>query len=151
MKKLLTVIALILINPAHAEDLSFSGTVSTSCSLSITQPGTLAISPTAPTVLSSLANGGAPGSVSVYYIGTPTLTVSMPSSFSTSPTLTFTPDFSGSAVSNALGALSFSNGVASGTYSTGNNDNMVIGLTANGATNPFPTGNYTALVTVTCL
>lgn len=150
MNKFLALFLLSVFNTAFAADLNFGGTVSTSCSLSITQPGTLAISPADPTILSTLVNGGTPGVVGVSYIGTPTMTVTMPTSFSTSPTLAFTPLFAGSAVSNVLGAFSFSGGVASKVYASGNSDSVTIGLQATGGADAFPTGNYNAVVVVTC-
>ena len=151
MKKLLTVIALMLMNPAMSADLDFSGTVATSCSLNINQTGTMTIAPSNPTILGTGSSGGAPGIVGVSYLGTPTITVTLPNAFTSSPTITFAPTFSGVAVSNILGTLSFTSGVASGAYSAGNTDTVSVGLQASsGGSDSFPTGAYSAVVTVTC-
>lgn len=151
MKKLLaTLLATFSLN-AYAIDLTIQGTVSTSCYLAVNQGGTFAMNPADPTALSTSVPGGQPGVVGVTYTGTPSVTVTLPTTFTTSPSLTFTPTFSGTVVSGTLGNLTVTNSVATGTYSTGNADTVTVQLMSQGSPgNGFPVGSYSATVVVTC-
>jgi hypothetical protein len=150
MKKLLALLSFISFTAAAQTNLNFSGTVSTSCSLSVSQPGSLVISNTQPNILGTSVAGGTPGVVGVSFIGTPTITVTLPNSFSSSPTLSFTPNFNGLASTSLLGSLTFSAGAANGTYSTGNSDTVTVNLNADSGGAAFPLGSYSAVVTVSC-
>lgn len=152
MKRLFLCAALLAANSAMAQtSIPFSGTVSTACTLSVNQSGILAVSPSQPSTMNT-TGAGRSALVGVSYTGTPTLTVSMPTAFDSSPTLGFTPVFGGGVSSSVQGALVISNNEASITYSSGSGDVIDIGVqVSTGGNDPFPTGNYTASATVTCL
>ena len=152
MKKLLLCAALLAANSAMAQtSVPFTGTVSTACSLTVNQPGILAVSPSQPTTMNT-TGAGQSALVGVSYTGGPTLTVSMPTAFDTSPTLSFTPTFGGGVTSSTQGSLIITNNEASVTYSSGSTDVIDIGVqVSTGSSAPFPVGTYTASATVTCL
>lgn len=150
MKRL--AIALLIAGNAHAAttQLNINGTVSTSCAFTGTTSGVLAVSPNTPNIMSTGAVGGSAGTASVSFTGTPTLTVTEITGFDSVPS-GYNPTFSVSNTvsSGLLGALSFSSGVASGVYSSGNSDTVTVTLGV-ASSAPYITGNYTAHSTLTC-
>lgn len=150
MKRFLAMLALLASTQAMALDLNFSGTVSTSCSLAVGQAGTLALVPSQPSILSTGVSGGQPGIVNVTYIGTPTLTATFPTGFTTSPALGFSPTIGGSVTSPVIGTFPINAGVATGAYSTGSSDTVTITLIFDGGANSFPLGTYETTMVVTC-
>lgn len=151
MKRLLPLIVLFFLSVAHAANVQFTSTVATNCTLTVSQGGIMTIDPATPGIMSTNVAGGSPGVVGLNYLGTPTLTVTLPSTFTTAPTLTFTPAFSGQVTSSAAGQLTLQSGVATKTYSSGNTDTVTISLAVNSqSAAAFPTGSYIANVVVTC-
>lgn len=151
MKKLFALIVLASGAVSAQTNLEFNATVSTTCALNVTQTGILVVEPQTPNVMVT-SGAGRSGIVGVSYSGTPTITATLPSSFSTSPTLSFTPNFNGAVLSSSLGSLTVSNSVATGVYTTGSSDNITVDLqAATGSATPFPTGTYSATVTVSCV
>lgn len=150
MKKLFALLALVAGAASAQSNLQFQGTVATSCALSVTQNGVLVVAPQNPNVMAT-TGAGSSGIVGVSYTGTPTVSVTLPTAFTSSPTLSFTPSFSSAVNSNALGSLTPTNSVASGTYSAGSSDTLTVNMQiTTGSGDPFPTGNYAAVATVTC-
>lgn len=150
MRKLLALAALAVSAQVSAQStVQFNGTVSTNCTLSVTRNGTLTVSPATPYTM--VTESGSEGLVSVSYTGTPTVNVSLPTAFTSSPTLGFTPLFSGTVFSSSIGNVTVTNNEAAVNYTTGSSDSLTVALgIGTGSSTPFPTGNYNATATVTC-
>lgn len=155
MKSVKTLLILCAISTnaiAATGSISYSGTVSTSCSFSNIVAGTLGVSPSSPTVL--WTNGpGTPASVDITYLGTPTMSVEDVSTLTTKPNGVSDSDFTYSMAvgSNQGASYSLSNGYYTHTYSTGNSDNLTINFAAaktNGQN--VPLGNYATTAIITC-
>ena len=137
---------------AATGSISYSGTVSTTCSFSNIVAGTLGVSPSTPSVL--WTNGpGTPASVDITYLGTPTMSVEDIASFTTKPNGVSDSDFTYSMAvgSNQGASYQLSGGYYSHTYSTGNSDNLTINFAAaksNGGN--VPLGNYATTAIITC-
>lgn len=148
-----TAVACACASMAHAvqTNLSMTGNISTVCSFGAPTPGTLALNPNSPNTMSTSASGGNAASVTAYYVGTPTLTVSKVTQFDSSPTLPTAITFTNSATSANGGAMTFSGNTATYQETNGASDTITLGLSAQTANNAsFATGTYTASSVVTC-
>jgi hypothetical protein len=95
--------------------------------------------------------GGNAASVTAYYVGTPTITVSKVTAFDSSPTLPTAVTFTNAASTTNGGGLTFSGNSATYQETGGASDTVTLGLTAQTANNAsFATGTYTASSVVTC-
>jgi hypothetical protein len=152
MKKLLLAGLMFASAQAFAQvSVPFNATVSTSCALNVTQNGILVVNPQNPNVMET-SGVGMPGTVAVSFTGTPTITITVPTSFSSSPTLSFTPSFSPSVNSSVFGFMSIANDEAVDTYSSGSTDVITISMQiTTGGGDPFPVGTYATAATVNCL
>lgn len=152
MKKLALLFCFIGSAQAATTNLTVSGTISTSCVFGSTTAGTFGYTPSAPSVLSTAASGGNAAQVIVSYSGTPTITVTEPTSFTSTPNgYNGTPSFSSAVTSGNGGSMSYSSGVASYTESSGSSDVITLNMAAtNNNGNAFPLGTYTSTSTVTC-
>lgn len=132
-------------------NLSMTGNISTVCSFGAPVAGTLALNPNAPDTMSTSTAGGNAASVTAYYVGTPTITVSKITQFDSSPTLPTAITFTNSASTTNGGALTFSGNTATYQEASGASDTVTLGLSAQTANNAsFATGTYTASSVVTC-
>ena len=151
MKKLL--IALMFCGTAQAAttDLTVSGTISTTCVFGAATAGTFGYSPANPNVINTSTNGGNAASVGLSYSGTPTVTVSEPTSFSATPAgYSGTPSFSSAVTSANGGNMSYSSGLASYTQTSGSSDLITLNIGVSNGSTAFPLGTYTSTSTVTC-
>lgn len=131
--------------------LGLTGQISTVCSFGAPVGGTLALNPNAPNTMSTSTSGGNAASVTAYYVGTPTITVSKVTAFDSSPTLPTAITFTNSASTTNAGAMTFSGNTATYQETGGASDTITLGLTATTANNAsFNTGTYTASSVVTC-
>lgn len=150
MKKLFALLALVTGVASAQSNLQFQGTVATGCSLSVTQNGVLTLNPSNPSSLSTGNSGGSAGTVSVSFVGTPTVSVTFPTSFTSAPSLTFTPNFVGYLTSSLAGVIPVSNNVGSYTYTSGSSDTLNVTLSVTAGAASFPLGNYNATAVVSC-
>ena len=151
MKKL--AIIFLFAGSVHAAttNLSVSGTISTSCVFGSATNGAFGYSPLLPTIMNTSSNGGAPASVGLSYSGTPTVTVSEPTSFSVTPNgYNGTPSFSSAVTSANGGNMSYTSGVASYTQTSGSSDTITLNIGVSNGSSAFPLGTYTSTSTVTC-
>lgn len=159
MKKL-SLLLLLFSSSVFAESVTFSGTVSTSCSFSNTVAGNLqAITDGIGYSVTTDVGNGTRGSVDIAYSGSPTFSIQAPSGFSSAPGGTPTSsfltgvNFSQAANNNAAitaGADSFSTGTKFLTLdSNSTTDTALFKFVAN-ANSPYPVGSYSANVTFTC-
>ena len=155
MNKISRLTLLILVgissNLVHAAtaNLNMTGNISTVCSFGAPTAGTLAMLPTAPDTMGTGVAGGSAASVTAYYVGTPTITVSKITAFDSSPTLPTAVTFTNSASTG--GAMTFSGNTATYQETSGASDTVTLGLTAQTANSAsFATGTYTASSVVTC-
>lgn len=136
---------------AATANLNMTGNISTVCSFGAPTAGTLAMLPTAPDTMGTGVAGGNAASVTAYYVGTPTITVSKITSFDSSPTLPTAITFTNSASTSNGGAMTFSGNTATYQETSGASDTVTLGLTAQTANSAsFATGTYTASSVVTC-
>lgn len=140
---------------AAGTQLQFTGTVSSVCAFTAVNNGTLAVSPVTPYIIGSTPGStGTPGSVTIAYNSTPTITVNPISSFQSSPNISgiSNPQFATTAAGQNSGSFSYANGVYTQTYSSGSSDVITINLEANTGNTQvaWPTGSYSATTTVTC-
>ena len=136
---------------AATANLNMTGNISTVCSFGAPTAGTLAMLPTSPDTMGTGVAGGNAASVTAYYVGTPTITVSKITQFDSSPTLPTAITFTNAASTSNGGALTFSGNTATYQESGGASDTVTLGLTAQTANNAsFATGTYTASSVVTC-
>lgn len=132
-------------------NLSMTGNISTVCSFGAPTPGTLALNPNAPNTMGTAVAGGNAASVTAYYVGTPTITVSKVTQFDSSPTLPTAITFTNAASTTNAGGLTFSGNTATYQETNGSSDTITLGLTATTANSAaFNTGTYTASSVVTC-
>lgn len=133
--------------------MNFTGTVSTVCSFSNLNNGTLAVDPAQPNILSTNVAGGTAGSVTLNYIGTPTMSVEEVQGFATKPSGVNNGDFtySTNVISNNGISYNANQGYLTATYSTGTSDTLQVGLVASkSAGSSVATGSYTASSILTC-
>ena len=158
MKKSLLAVALSLgVGAAHAVQLESTGTVQNRCDFGAPSPGIMEINTEDFTQIGTEFLGGQRASVNIAYHGTPTLTVSTPAGFSTSPDLTSAGviTFSHLAVLATADAtfeqspINASDSV-SHQFTTGSSDTLQVGFTADAA-ELLPVGDYTMVVEATCL
>lgn len=166
MKKkiLLGLVASVLSFGVLAEQVDFRGTVTTSCAFSnYTTGGLVAHTTGGYYYLDGNMNGaGAPGSVTVTYAGAPTFTITGTSSLDSAPGGTpnisqFNSGVSFSDALNQAAALAVGANNVTGGQSANfrlddtnvSQDTATVRLSAR-ASAPFPTGNYTAHVTISC-
>ncbi len=152
-KTLVAMVACACITMTYAANstLNMTGNISTVCSFGAPVSGTLAMIPTAPNTMGTGVAGGTAPSITAYYVGTPTITVSKVTAFDSSPTLPTAVTFTNSASTTNGGALVFSGNTASYQETGGASDTITLGLTATTANNAsFATGTYTASSVVTC-
>ena len=138
---------------ADTGNISFSGNVSTVCTFSNLVPGTLAVDPASPTILGTNVTGGTNATLTLTYLGTPTMSVAEIQGFTTKPNGVANGDFSYTTnVSSSQGkTYTASGGNLSTTYSSGSSDNLSIVVNAtkaNGAN--VPLGNYATSSVITC-
>ena len=156
MKSVKTLLILLWISAGALADtgnISFSGNVSTVCTFSNLVPGTLAVDPSSPTILGTNVTGGTNATLTLTYLGTPTMSVAEIQGFTTKPNGVANGDFSYTTnVSSSQGkTYTASNGTLSTTYSSGSSDNISIVVNAtkaNGAN--VPLGNYATSSVITC-
>lgn len=163
-KVLLGLVASVLSFGALAEQVDFAGSVTTSCAFSnYTTGGLVAHTTGGYYYLDGNMNGaGAPGTVDVTYTGAPMFTITGVSSLDSSPN--GTPNISqfnsGVRFSDALnqanaltaGANNVQGGNSASFHLDDTNvsqDTATVKMSAR-AINPFPVGNYTAHVTISC-
>jgi hypothetical protein len=141
----------VMSNSLLAANLNFDATVATSCTLNVGTTGVMTVDNSIPSLMSTGNAGGNSGSLAVSFTGTPTLTVTMPTAFSTSPTIGFSPIFMGTVNSSSFGSMIITQDVATDTYTSGNGDAISVGLSVStGGSTAFPLGSYQAVVTATC-
>lgn len=145
MKKtlaLLTVMSAFATAPAFAETVEFNGTVSSACTITGVNNGTLAANAAVNQLDSTL---GTPGSFDIAANASIfTLAVSDPTGWDTSPTATPTTTFSATAsIGTATATPTSSIAVPVGT----NPGSVSLAASTTGT---FPNGPYTATVTITC-
>ena len=159
MKKSLLAVALSFatVSAAQAVQLESSGTISNRCDFGSVTPGVLGVNTDDFTQIGTEFTGGQRASVSISYHGTPTLTVSTPSGFATSPDLAEAGliSFAHTAVlATAEAAFESSEIDASSSvthqFTTGSNDTLQVGVTADAA-ELLPVGDYSHVVEATCL
>ena len=159
MKKHLLAVALSFgaVSAAHAVLLESTGTVQNRCDFGSAVSGTMEINASDFTQIGTEFLGGERPRVSISYFGTPTLTVSTPAGFSTSPDLEAAGviEFSHLAyLSNADADFEQASIPASTDvqhqFLTGSEDTLEVGFTAD-ATELLPVGDYTMVVEATCL
>jgi hypothetical protein len=135
---------------AVSETMTFSGTVDSTCLITINSAGIFGTSPDF-TVLGTTETNGSAGTATILATGeTFQLTATAPAVFTASPTggdagVTFASFYT------ATGATSAANveGATPSTLAAGTT-NLSVDLTATKAGGSFPAGNYAAEVTVTC-
>lgn len=132
-------------SPAHAQNVNLVGTVANLCVLTLSTPGTLAVSPTG-LELSTTELGGLAAVLAVVATGSnPTITI-------TAPTLTG-PSAAGSTPQLAFNSVGGANRGYSNAAYTFSANRLLDTITINGkATNAngFQTGLYTLAATATC-
>lgn len=136
---------------AQQTTLNMSGSISTTCAFGSPNAGVLALNPASPNTMGTGIAGGNAASVTAFYVGTPTITVSKVTQFDSSPTLPTAITFTNTASTTNGGGLTFSGNSATYQETSGSSDTITLGLTAttqNSAS--FNTGNYTASSVVTC-
>lgn len=162
MKKLLILLGLIS-TFATAETLNFSGTVSTSCAFSNATTGSLVAHTQGSNYVldGSFDGSGTASTVDIAYSGQPTFTINALQNLSSFPNGTPTVNqyntgvFFGlndnTANANAVGANSFTSGSKSFLLdnTTASSDTATVRVSAR-ANSPFPVGNYSAEVVVSC-
>lgn len=139
---------------AATETLQTTGTVSSTCSFSGKSAGSFNMRAGTNYVLSStIGDSGTPASITVNYVGSPTLTVSDVLGFDAgSPTLPTSANFVNSAVLSSAGVMSLIGGVYSKTFASGSSDTLNYSTVASlPSTSAFPTGSYATTVTMTCI
>lgn len=146
MKKtlaLMTVLSAFAAAPAFAEDVEFSATVASSCTIDNISNGTLAVN----AAVDQLASGGTgDGSFDVTANATIfSLAVSNPTGWDAEPAGTPATTFSASATLAGNTATPGSAVAVPDTTTTGS-----VALTADADTGTFPNGSYTATVVITC-
>jgi len=143
-------LAAIVLAPVHANavtaDIPFSGSVTHTCVITVGPSGTLGVSSDFKT-LSSLATGGSAGSASVVSTGNGfDVSVTAPSSFSTSPTEdTSSTAFTASYTVNNGSSQSSASDLTNGTHAIKVN----MAATKSGS-NIFEAGAYAATVVLRC-
>lgn len=151
VKSLLILLCLVTASAAADQtSVQITGNVATTCSFTGVNNGNMAINPSNAKDLGTGNAGGTPATVNLSYIGTPMVSVNEISSFTTKPSdAPSSVTFQNTATSLSLGPLTYSSGVATGTYPSGSTDTLTIGLAAI-ATTPFTVGSYATSTTVTC-
>jgi hypothetical protein len=156
LNKIALATAIVLSTSAQSatQTLTFTGTVSSSCAFTATQNGTLVASTSMPYVLTSATNnGGTPGMVSIAFNSTPTVSFQSISGFASSPNVSLitSPTYT-TTVSSNLGPWTANGGAFTRTYSAGTSDDITINFQASTGdqSKPWPLGQYSASVTVTC-
>ena len=151
-KTAFALVALFSINAiASTQNLTISGTVSSQCAFSSAQNGTFGFDVQNPNILDTTITGGTNASVVINYNGLPTISVGQITQFSSVPQgFADTVNFTNTFISSNAGPISYSNGVATFTQTSGTSDNLTLRLQAANASAPFPIGNYTATTIVTC-
>ena len=155
MKRLGTILLLVASTNLLADtgNISFSGTVSTTCTFSNLVPGTLAVDPSAPSLIGTNVSGGNNATLTITYLGTPTMSVAEVQSFSTKPNGVANGDFNYTTnVSSSQGkAYTASNGNLTAAYASGSSDNLSIIVNATKANGGnVPLGNYATSSVITC-
>lgn len=155
MKRFGLILLLAIVTNALADtgNISFSGNVSTVCTFSNLLPGTLAVDPTSPTVLGTNVAGGSNATLTLTYLGTPTMSVEEVQGFTTKPNGVANGDFNYTTnVSSAQGkTYTASGGNLSATYSSGSSDNLSVTVNATTASGGnVPLGSYATSSVITC-
>ena len=158
MKKSLLAVALSLgVGAAHAVQLESSGTIQNRCDFGSPSAGVMEINTSDFTQIGTEFVGGQRASVDIAYFGTPTLTVSTPAGFSTSPDLETAGviefshlAFLANADANFEQAPIAASTDVSHQFTTGSSDTLQVGFTADAA-DLLPVGDYTMVVEATCL
>ena len=158
MKKSLLAVALSLgVGAAHAVQLESTGTIQNRCDFGSPSAGVMEVNTSDFTQIGTEFVGGQRASVDINYFGTPTLTVSTPAGFSTSPDLTSAGviEFSHLAFLATADATFEQAPIAASSsvthqFLTGTSDTLQVGFTADAA-EFLPTGDYTMVVEATCL
>lgn len=140
---------------AATTNLTASGTVSTVCSFTSTQPGLLAVSPSAPNIINAAtSSGGTPAGFAIQYIGTPTVTVLPVTGFDTQPSASVSMTKS---MSMTVQSTNEGNVPAAGdgsfvvTESNGSADTFLVEMGATYSSGQsVPVGDYSMATTVTC-
>lgn len=154
MKKTLAALAFVSANAfAATNNLQFSGTAAATCSFAGVNPGTLAVNMAQTAQIGTSVSGGTPGTFSIQYLGTPTVTIEEVQGFIAKPNGVSDSDFNytTSVASGSSVSYTANNGVLSGTYSGGNADQLTVNVLAtksNGQS--VPLGNYSANSVITC-
>jgi len=154
MKKHLLAVALSFatVSAAQAASVLTEGEVVNQCTFTSVTPGEFGSNVIAPNRLSTSHVGGTGGEVVFTYTGQPTLAITGPSAFGTSPDLgSIVAEFTTIASSTAKGSLSFTGASTSTQYTTGSSDTIALGLQvySGGETN-FPAGTYGASTVLSC-
>ena len=137
---------------ATTQNVTVSGTVSSTCSFGSVTNGVFGYEVQSPTLLDTASTGGTNAQVAIFYNGTPTVSITEVTSFSVAPVgFSDTVNFTNVFTSNNAGVISYSSGTASFTQSGGVSDTLTLRLRALNATGSFPIGNYSASTTVTCI
>lgn len=137
---------------ATTQNVTVSGVVSSTCSFGSVNNGTFGYDVQTPNLLDTVSTGGANAIVSVFYNGTPTVSIVEVTSFSVVPNgFTDTVNFTNIFTSSNIGSISYSSGSASFTQVGGSSDTLTLRLRASNASGPFPIGNYSAATTITCI
>ena len=153
VKSLLILLSISTNAIADTGNITFSGNVSTVCTFSNLLPGTLAVDPSSPSVLGTNVTGGSNATLTITYLGTPTMSVEEVQGFTTKPNGVANGDFSYTTnVSSSQGkSYTASGGNLTAGYTTGSSDNLSIvvnATTANGGN--VPLGNYATSSVITC-
>lgn len=137
---------------ATTQNVTVSGVVSSACSFGSVNNGTFGYDVQTPNLLDTSSTGGANAAITIYYNGTPTVSIGEVTSFSVVPSgFTDTVNFTNIFTSSNIGSVSYSSGSASFTQTGGSSDTLTLRLRASNASGPFPTGNYSAATTITCI
>ena len=143
------------IGAAHAVTLESTGSIQNRCSFGTVSPGILSVNESDFSQFGTEFAGGQGAQVAVNYFGTPTLTVSTPSGFSTSPDLTD----AGAVTFNHLAVLATApfeelnvsaDSSVEHQFTAGSTDTLQVGVTAD-AEDSLPVGSYAIATEATCI
>lgn len=134
---------------AHAEDVDFNSSVTSSCTITVTRGGTL--DPRSNfRRLTSRSGPGTPGRATVFTTGSGfTASVDAPSSFDSKPAADTTPE-TFRAWHRSRGATSYNTTQAPQTLNAGTNNIRVHMDARKSGTDVFEAGNYSASVVLRC-
>ena len=138
---------------ATTTNLTFAGTAAAFCSFSGVNAGSMVVNPSNTAQIGTSVSGGTPGSFTIQYLGTPTVSIEESHAFTTKPNGVSDSDFSFTYAVASGSSVSYTSnqGYMTATYSGGSADQLTVQVLATKQNaQSVPLGNYAISSTVTC-